>query len=208
MVSVGKDLKYHIIPSALPWAVIPFTRADCSELHPAWPYHIRYRASTISLGNLFQCLTTLMIKTFLPSIYNLSLHSLNLEPFPLVLSLRLLIVLPYVFCKFSSGIERPQQGQSLFFSSLNNPNPLIGEVLHPSPVCISYMYEREDGELGSEELCQGRCRPPSCPLRKMSLHTVLGMGAATSPCSVSTLRGQDALYQTQARDATAGVTDA
>lgn len=42
------------------------------------------------------------------------------------------------------------------------------------------MYKREDGELGSEELCWGRRRPHLCPPR-MSLHTVLEMGKATLP---------------------------
>jgi len=43
-------------------------------------------ASTTSLGNLFQCVTTLCVKNFLP-ISNLNLPCLSLKPFPLVLSL-------------------------------------------------------------------------------------------------------------------------
>jgi len=43
-------------------------------------------ASTASLGNLFQCVTTLWVKNFL-LISNLNLPCLSLKPFPLVLSL-------------------------------------------------------------------------------------------------------------------------
>ena len=43
-------------------------------------------ASTTSLGNLFQCVTTLCVKNFL-LISNLNLPCLSLKPFPLVLSL-------------------------------------------------------------------------------------------------------------------------
>jgi len=43
-------------------------------------------ASTTSLGNLFQCFTTLWVKNFL-LISNLNLPCLSLKPFPLVLSL-------------------------------------------------------------------------------------------------------------------------
>ncbi|KAK4827794.1 hypothetical protein QYF61_021747 [Mycteria americana] len=46
-------------------------------------------ASTTSLGNLFQCLTTLIVKNFFP-ISNLNLPSFSLKPLPLVLSLRAL----------------------------------------------------------------------------------------------------------------------
>jgi len=41
-------------------------------------------ASTASLGNLFQCVTTLWVKNFL-LISNLNLSCLSLKPFPLVL---------------------------------------------------------------------------------------------------------------------------
>jgi len=41
-------------------------------------------ASTTSLGNLFQCVTTLCVKNFL-LISNLNLPCLSLKPFPLVL---------------------------------------------------------------------------------------------------------------------------
>ena len=47
-------------------------------------------ASTISLGNLFQCVTTLCVKKFL-LISNLNLPCLSLKPFPLVLSLSALV---------------------------------------------------------------------------------------------------------------------
>ena len=41
-------------------------------------------ASVITLGNLFQCLTTLTVKDFF-LISNLNLPSLSFKPFPLVL---------------------------------------------------------------------------------------------------------------------------
>jgi len=47
-------------------------------------------ASTASLGNLFQCVTTLCVKNFL-LISKLNLPYLSLKPFPLVLSLPILI---------------------------------------------------------------------------------------------------------------------
>ena len=43
-----------------------------------------------SLGNLFQCVTTLWVKNFL-LIANLNLPCLGLKPFPLVLSLSTLV---------------------------------------------------------------------------------------------------------------------
>jgi len=38
MVSVGRDLKDHRVPSPLPWAGTSSTRPGCSELHPTWPW--------------------------------------------------------------------------------------------------------------------------------------------------------------------------
>ena len=48
-------------------------------------------ASTASLGNMFQCLTTLWVKNFL-LISKLNLPCLGLKPFPLVLSLSLVYI--------------------------------------------------------------------------------------------------------------------
>ena len=47
-------------------------------------------ASTASLGNLFQCVTTLCVKNFLLT-SNLNLPCLSFKPFPLVLSLSTLV---------------------------------------------------------------------------------------------------------------------
>ena len=47
-------------------------------------------ASTASLGNLFQCVTTLCVKNFL-LISNLNLPCLSLKPFPLALPLSALV---------------------------------------------------------------------------------------------------------------------
>jgi len=38
MVSVGRDLKDHLVPTPLPSAGTSSTRPGCSELHPAWPW--------------------------------------------------------------------------------------------------------------------------------------------------------------------------
>ncbi|KAK4822238.1 hypothetical protein QYF61_011879 [Mycteria americana] len=50
-------------------------------------------ASTTSLGNLFQCLTTLIVKNFF-LISSLNLPSFSLKPLPLVLSLHALVKSP------------------------------------------------------------------------------------------------------------------
>ena len=54
----------------------------------------RDRASTMSLGNLCQCLTILIVKNFFIS--NLNLFSFSLKPFPLVLSQQTLLKSPSV----------------------------------------------------------------------------------------------------------------
>jgi len=38
MVWVGRDLKDHIVPTSLPWAVTLSTTPGCSNLRPAWPW--------------------------------------------------------------------------------------------------------------------------------------------------------------------------
>jgi len=53
----------------------------------------REGVSTASLGNLFQCLTTLMVKNFF-LVSHLNLPSFSLEQFPVVLSLHLLVISP------------------------------------------------------------------------------------------------------------------
>jgi len=53
----------------------------------------REGAATAPLGNLFQCLTTLMVKNFF-LISNLNLPSFHLKLFPLVLSLHTLVKSP------------------------------------------------------------------------------------------------------------------
>lgn len=50
----------------------------------------RDRTSTTSLGNLYHCLTTLIVKSFF-CISNLNLPSLSLKPFPLILSQQALL---------------------------------------------------------------------------------------------------------------------
>ena len=82
MVWVGRDFKDYFIP-ILPWAGTYSTRPGCSKPHPTWPWTLPGRgAVTASLGNLCQCLTTLMVKNFF-LISHLNLPSFSLELFPL-----------------------------------------------------------------------------------------------------------------------------
>ena len=103
------------------------TRPVCSKPHPAWPGNAsREGAATASLGNLFQCLTTLMVKNFF-LIFDLNLPSFSLKPLPLVLSLRALVKSPspaflYVPFRYWKAAEQPQLSQPF----------LTGEVFHPS----------------------------------------------------------------------------
>ncbi|KAK4816374.1 hypothetical protein QYF61_016278 [Mycteria americana] len=90
------------------------------------PTCVQDGASATSLGNLFQCLTTIITKNLF-LISSLNLPSFSLKPLPLVLSQQALI---------KSLTERPliRSPRSLLFSRLNNPNSqplLIGEVFQP-----------------------------------------------------------------------------
>lgn len=38
VVSVGKDLKDHLVPMPLPWVGTPSTRSGCQQPHPTWPW--------------------------------------------------------------------------------------------------------------------------------------------------------------------------
>ena len=90
--------------------------------------------STTSLGNLFQCLTTLTVKDFF-LISSPNLCSLSLKSLTLLLSLQTLLKsCPLLSCSSPLGIERPLSGQLAAFFRLNSPSSqsvLIGEVLHP-----------------------------------------------------------------------------
>ncbi|KAK4808555.1 hypothetical protein QYF61_009858 [Mycteria americana] len=83
-------------------------------------------ASTTSLGNLFQCLTTLIVKNFFLK-SSLNLPFLSLKPLLLVLSQQALLKLLEGFYKVSRQpsllqAEQPQLSQPV----------LVGEVLQPS----------------------------------------------------------------------------
>ena len=92
-------------------------------------------ASTASLGNLFQCVSTLWLKNFL-LISHLNLPCLSLRPFSLVLSLSTLVNshLPSIYCQFfiSSAPVRVKYDFSLkkwssYFSfSLNRRHVDVG----------------------------------------------------------------------------------
>ena len=82
--------------------------------------------STTSLGNLFQCITTLWVKNFL-LISNLNLPCLSLRPFPLVLSLSTLVNShnPSCLCApFKYWKATMRSLWSLLFSKLNKPSSL------------------------------------------------------------------------------------
>ena len=91
---------------------------------------------TPSLGNLLQCLTTLIIKNLF-LISNLNLPSFSWKPFPLVLSQpTLLQSLSPSFLQPPLDTERPLSGLTETFSSLCTEQPqlsqpvLLGEVFH------------------------------------------------------------------------------
>lgn len=94
MALVGRDFKGYQVSTLLPQAGLPAarssarssTRSDCSGPHSTWPHPTtsRDRACTTVLGNQFQHLTFLSVKSF-PLKPNL--HHLSFVPFPLVLSL-------------------------------------------------------------------------------------------------------------------------
>ena len=86
----------------------------------------REGASTTSLGNLFHCLTTLIVKNFF-LLSKLNLPSFTFKSLPLVLSLPALVKK-----SISSFLASPLQvlkaairsAQNLLFSKLNNPSSL------------------------------------------------------------------------------------
>jgi len=86
----------------------------------------REGAPTTSLGNLFQCVTTLWVKNFLLG-SNLNLPCLSLKPFPLVPSLSTLVnsyspsCLYATFKYWKATMRCPL---SLLFSKLNKPSSL------------------------------------------------------------------------------------
>ena len=83
-------------------------------------------ASTASLGNLFQCVTTLCVKNFL-LISNLNLPCLSLKPVPLVLSLYTHVNSHSPSCLYSLfkyWKAKMKSPQSLLFSKLNKPSSL------------------------------------------------------------------------------------
>jgi len=76
-------VKDHLVPTPLPWAGTPSTRLLKAPSNLALNTS-REGASTAPLGNLFQCLTTLIVKKFF-LISNLNLPSFSLKPLPLAL---------------------------------------------------------------------------------------------------------------------------
>ena len=94
MAWVGRDLKDHEAPTPChrqdhqPPYLIPDQAAQ-GPIQPALEHLLEWRIHSLS-GQLFQHLTTLLVENF-SLLSNLSLPSLNLKPFPLVLPLSTLI---------------------------------------------------------------------------------------------------------------------
>ena len=105
---VGRDLTDHLVPAPLPWTGTPSTRVLRAPSNLALNT-AREGAATASLGNLFQGLTTLMVKNLF-LISNLNLPSFSSEPFPLVLS-------PHTLVKSPSPSWKPCFKKSLQTSS-------------------------------------------------------------------------------------------
>jgi len=83
-------------------------------------------ASTTSLGNLFQCVTTICVKNFL-LISNLNLPYLSLKLFPLVLSLSTFVNSHSLSCLYTPlkyWKAAMRSSQSLLFSELNKSSSL------------------------------------------------------------------------------------
>jgi len=126
MVWVGRDLTDHLCSNPSATGRDPFHQPRVLQA----PYNLalntaREGTATASLGNLFQCFTTLMVKNFF-LISNLNLPSFSLEPFPLVLSLHALVKSPSPsflspFQVLAAALRSPR---SLLFSRLNSPNSL------------------------------------------------------------------------------------
>ena len=79
-------------------------------------------ASTVPLDNLCQCLTALTVKDFYLT-SNLNLSSLDLKPFPHVLSQQTLFTCPLLSyklpCRYCGSC---QVSQSFLFSRMHNPS--------------------------------------------------------------------------------------
>ena len=81
MTWVEKDVKHCLVSTPLLCAGLPTAKPGCPEPHPAWPW-VPPEHST-SLGNLFQCVTTLWVQNIL-LMANLNLPFLSLKPFPFI----------------------------------------------------------------------------------------------------------------------------
>ena len=119
-------------------------------------------ASTTSLGNLFQCVTTLCVKNFL-LISNLNLPYLSLRPFPLVLSLFTLINSRPLSCICSLQVLGGCNEVSLVPFLLQAKQAqfpqsfLTGVVLQPSHHLVALLWTRSNSS--TSFLCWG---PQNC----------------------------------------------
>jgi len=90
MICTGKGLTEQLIPKPCHGqGHLPLDQVAQSPIQPGLEL-LQGGASTASLGNLLQCLTTLIVKNFF-FIPSLNLPSFSLKPLPLVLSLHALV---------------------------------------------------------------------------------------------------------------------
>jgi len=94
MAWAGMDLKDNLVPTPLPWAETPYTRTRLLKATSNLALNTaREGAPTASLGNLCQCLTTLIVKNFF-LMASTNLPSFSSKPLPLGLSLQTLVKSP------------------------------------------------------------------------------------------------------------------
>ena len=126
MTLVEKDHNAHLVST--PFYVQghqPPAQAAQSHIQPGLNAS-RDGASTTSLANLFQCITTLFVKNFLLT-SNLNLPYLSLRPFSFVLSLSTFINSHSPSClntPFTYWKDTMRSPWSLPFFKLNNPTSL------------------------------------------------------------------------------------
>jgi len=125
----------------------------------------REGAATASLGNLGQCFTTLMGKNFF-LISNLNLPSFHLEPFPLVLSLHLLVKSP------SPSFLSAPSGTGSYSKVPPEPSLLQAEQPQlPQPVLVAEVLQLSDHLRGPPlDPLQWEKRPTSASLQPPFRH--------------------------------------
>lgn len=95
-------------PTLLGWAGTFFRTSNGSKHHPTWPSNTsRHRAYRTSLFNLFQCLSTLTVKSII-LMPNLNLSTFSLTTLPCALSLQALAESPFYVPQYGVPFYVPQ----------------------------------------------------------------------------------------------------